>query len=421
MAQMTEMTAVRSAARPRLVYLANLRVPSEKAHVLQTFKNCEAFSTLGLEVELAHPRRRGARAIEGAGDPFDYYGVRERFSIREVPCPDLLSRPLPWGLQHAAFLLHSALFTGRALRGEDLSRPEVLLYTRDFFVATFLSLSGYRFLFEAHTLPRGPVGPWMRWLAEHSLGLVVITRELARELSRLGVPADRILTAPDAVDERWLEEPIERRDARRALDIPESQQLATYAGHLYAWKGIDTALDAAARLPGVRFHIVGGTVPDVERARTRVRELGLANVRLEGHVAPGRVPTYLAAADVLLLPNSGRVPISARHTSPLKAFEYMAAGRPIVASDLPSLREIFENERSALLVTPDDGEQLARGIERLLEDRALGERLAGEGRRRVRSHTWRRRAEAIHGFALKRGAWSRVSSHEAEAVAGAEL
>jgi len=418
---MVRMSAARTTVRPRLVYLANLRVPSEKAHVLQTFKNCEAFSTLGLEVELAHPRRRATRATEGIEDPFDYYGVRERFSLREVPCPDLLSRALPWGLQHAAFLLHSVLFTGRALRGKDLSRPEVLLYTRDFFVATFLSLSGYRFVFEAHTLPRGPIGPWMRWLAEHSIGLVVITRELAREMENLGVPAERILTAPDAVDERWLEERLDRRDARRALDIPESDLLATYAGHLYTWKGIDTLLDAAARLPRVRFHIVGGTVSDAERARSRVRELGLANVRLEGHVPPGRVPTYLAAADVLLLPNSGRFPISARHTSPLKAFEYMAAGRPIVASDLPSLREIFENERSALLVTPDDGEALARGIERVLGDRTLAERLAGEGRLRVRSHTWRRRAEAIHRFALKRGAWSEVSSHEAEAVAGADL
>jgi glycosyltransferase involved in cell wall biosynthesis len=308
------------------------------------------------------------------------------------------------------------LFTRRVLRGEELSGPEVLLYTRDFFVATVLSLSGYRFVFEAHTIPRGPVGPWMRWLAAHSVGLVVITRELERELLGLGVPADKILVAPDAVDERWIDEPPERADARSSLEIPAARPLAVYSGHLYAWKGIDTVLDAAARLPRVLFCILGGMASDVERVQKRVRELSLGNVRLEGHVAHRRVPIYLAAADVLLLPNSGRVPISARHTSPLKAFEYMAAGRPVVASDLPSLREIFENEQNALLVAPDDGDALARGIERVLSDGALSERLATAARRRVRSHTWRRRAEAILRFARERGGWSRATSREAVSV-----
>jgi glycosyltransferase involved in cell wall biosynthesis len=406
---------------PRLVYLANLRVPSEKAHVLQTFKNCEAFAAMGLDVLLAHPRRRRTKATESVEDPFEYYGVRTRFAIREVPCPDLLTRSLPPPLSHAAFILHSQLFTRRVLRGEDLSRPEVLLYTRDFFAATFLSVSGYRFVFEVHTLPRGPVGTWMRFLARHSVGLVVITRELERELLVFGIPGEKILVAPDAVDERWIDETLGRGEARRPLEIQESQPLVIYSGHLYSWKGIDTLLDAATRLPHVHFRLLGGMARDVERVEKRVRELGLGNVRLEGHVAHRRVPAYLAAADALVLPNSGRVPISARHTSPLKAFEYMAAGRPIVASDLPSLREIFENEVNALLVPPDDGAALARGIARALSDGTLAARLAAEARRRVRSHTWRRRAEAIHRFARERGGWSRLPMGEAVRLAGADV
>jgi glycosyltransferase involved in cell wall biosynthesis len=116
------------------------------------------------------------------------------------------------------------------------------------------------------------------------------------------------------------------------------------------------------------------------------------------------VADYLAAADVLLLPNSARSTLSARHTSPMKAFEYMAAGRAIVASDLPSIREIYEDEVDALLVPPDDPEAFSRAIRRLLEDESLGRRLGAAAREKARGCTWEARALGILEFARRRGA-----------------
>ena len=106
------------------------------------------------------------------------------------------------------------------------------------------------------------------------------------------------------------------------------------------------------------------------------------------------MPQYLAAADVLVLPTSAREPIGARFTSPLKLFEYMAAGRPIVASDVPSSREVL-TEETAIFVRPDSVSSLAEGISRALRDQAFSSNISNNARELVKQYTWSRRAEII--------------------------
>ena len=107
------------------------------------------------------------------------------------------------------------------------------------------------------------------------------------------------------------------------------------------------------------------------------------------------VPKYLAASDVLVLPNSEKG--LSEFTSPLKLFEYMAAKRPIVASDLPSLREIL-SESNAVMVRPDDPAALAEGIQKVLEDEELAKKLAGNAYIDVQQYSWDKRAMRILEF-----------------------
>ena len=99
-----------------------------------------------------------------------------------------------------------------------------------------------------------------------------------------------------------------------------------------------------------------------------------------------------------MLPNTAQAAISREHTSPLKLFEYMAAGRPIVASDLPSLREVLRHGDNAWLVQPDDPAALAQGIQHLLAEPALAARLAAQAQEEVQAYTWEQRAERILSF-----------------------
>jgi glycosyltransferase involved in cell wall biosynthesis len=223
-------------------------------------------------------------------------------------------------------------------------------------------------------------------------GYVTITEGLASELrERLGSRAD-VAVVPDGVRLPSEGPGTVARSARQ--DAPP---VVAYSGHLYAWKGVDILLDAIARLPGVRGLVIGGheREPDLARVRALADALGIADrVQFTGLVPPSQVAGLLRAADVLVLPNPASA-ISTRFTSPLKLFEYMAAGRPIVATDLPALREVLRDGQTAVLVTPGDASALAAGIERVVTDARLAERLATAARAAVDDYTWDRRAERL--------------------------
>jgi glycosyltransferase involved in cell wall biosynthesis len=104
---------------------------------------------------------------------------------------------------------------------------------------------------------------------------------------------------------------------------------------------------------------------------------------------------YLAAGDLGVVPNRSTPLISSRYTSPLKAFEAMAVGLPLVASDLPSLREILLDERHAVFVKPDSEAALAEGIAELIGSRELRESMATHGRSRTADISWDARAERL--------------------------
>ncbi len=390
----------------RLIFLANARIPSEKAHPLQIMHMAEAFAAQGLDVVLLHARRANTDAMLRVENPFVYFGVTSAFALIGLPCIDLIKRvtidwpafnrgPIPLLahlLQLATFTL-SALVLMRRLGGG-------VIYSRDLFPLTLTTLRrrpGVRTCFEGHTLPRSAPSQRLHlWAVRRVDRIVVISTALRRWYLDRGLPPARVLVAHDAAPAAAFDlEP--RATARQALDIPPDAPLVCYVGHLYAWKGVDTLVAAAAKLPEtVQVAIVGGVPPDLDRVRHGAR--AMANVRVTGHLAPDEARRYLAAADVAVIPFSGATIIAREHTSPLKMFEYMAAGVPIVASDLPSLREVLRHEHNALLVPPDDNAALAAAIERLLSDHELAARLARTARNEVADCTWNRRAARIVDF-----------------------
>jgi glycosyltransferase involved in cell wall biosynthesis len=255
------------------------------------------------------------------------------------------------------------------------------------------------FFYEAHTFPGSRAGISLHRAVLPSIGgVVAITHGLADEYRKLGLPAEMICVAPDAADVARFN--VCRQDeARRRLGWPASQQAVVYTGHFYAWKGLDT-LAAAMRDSPAHLYLVGG-IPEMI-AELRLRLVGQDNLHVVGWVPPTQIPLYLAAADVLALPNSGREAISRQHTSPLKLFEYMAAARPIVASDLPSLREVLSDGVNALLVPADDAQALARGINRLLTEPALCRRLVQQARQDAEAYSWDKRAATVMNFIQNR-------------------
>ncbi len=199
-------------------------------------------------------------------------------------------------------------------------------------------------------------------------GFVTITRGLAEELQeRFGARPGLAVIADGA---------RVRRAAPWSFPAAGVEPVVGYSGHLYPWKGVDLLLDALVELRGVRGLIIGGhpAEPDAARLQARSRELGLdPRVVFTGLVRPGEVATRLEAADILVLPNPATA-VSVRYTSPLKLFEYLAMGRPIVASDLPAFREVLTDRQNAVLFEPGSAAALARAIRNVLDDACPGGR-----------------------------------------------
>ena len=220
-------------------------------------------------------------------------------------------------------------------------------------------------------------------------GYVTITAGLMKDLTDRFGPRERAEVIPDGV----------RLITARRFTPPRvaAAPLVTYAGHLYPRKGVDVLLEALTRAPHLRARIIGGhpAESDLGRLKALAGRLGIeSRVEFTGYVHRTAVAGLLEQADVLVLPHTA-TPVSQRYASPLKLFEYMAAGKPIVASDLSAVREILRDGQNACLVAPGDAAALAEGIARALADRSFAERIARAAYEEAASYTWERRAERL--------------------------
>ncbi len=228
--------------------------------------------------------------------------------------------------------------------------------------------------------------------------LAAIGAPLADDVAAaFGVPRPAVV--PDGVDLALF-----REAPREAL--ADERATVVYAGGLFEHKGVDDLVAALAECPArVRLRIVGGDRgPDRARLEQLAASLDLRErVAFTGAVPPRDVPGELARADLIALP-AGHETRATRYTSPLKLFEAMATGLPIVAAATPALASVLEDGRTAFVADAHSPAGLARAIGRALADPA-GARAAGRAaRREAERYTWDARAATIERLLAHDGA-----------------
>jgi len=193
--------------------------------------------------------------------------------------------------------------------------------------------------------------------------------------------AARPVVAPNGVDTRSF---------RPAL-IDDGPLRLVFVGSVKPWHGVDVALDAIAGIEGVELTVLGDG-PERGSLEQRARECG-APVRFLGALSHADVPAVLTGMHVGLAPYPAD---AGDYFSPLKAYEYLAAGLAVVASAVGQLPDLLHGGKSGILVPPSDSAALRRAIIDLRDDRAQARRLGREARRQaVRSHDWDRTLDGI--------------------------
>ena len=358
----------------KILYLSAATIPSRTANSVHVMKMCQAFARNGHRVLLLVPDREQTEA--GVDDPFGFYGVEPGFELER--------------LRKKRFVRRRSIIASRLTRaGSDL------IYARDHSLRFDLDALGPAVVLDAHKLVTDRNAErFVKLVRSGKLRrLVANCGALGREYEcGFDIPGELIRVAHNGANEPADTEPLE-------LGSPGKLRVG-YVGQLYEGRGVETIARIAARCPWADFHLIGGTESDLGRWKDELA--GRDNVFFHGFRPPAETDRYRQSMDVLLAPyqrvirTAGGGTTDLRWMSPIKLFEYMAAGKAIIASDMEVIREVLTDRVTARLCPPEDPESWIAALGRLRDDAELRAALGRSAQETFRAkHTWRARAETV--------------------------
>jgi glycosyltransferase involved in cell wall biosynthesis len=385
----------------KLIYIINARMPTEKAYGYQIGKMCEEFANAGIEVELWIPTRKN----NIKEDVFSFYKLKKNFEVKKIKSFDFLRFTKYLGRFSYYFQIFE-FFVRLLFR--DINKY-CIIYTRNPELVWLFKLRGYRVGYECHD--------WFNKNKKLSLfflrkcDYIITTNNFIRkEFINHGFGRKKVLTSPNGIDLKKFDIGIDKERALKIIDIDEGmrrlifgKKILLYTGSFRTMgvdKGIKEILEALKFInnDNLVFVAVGGSKGDIEYYKRLSKELKIGNQAFFfSRQTQDKLALWQKAADILLMP----FPAKAHYQyfmTPLKMFEYMASGKPIIASDLPSIREIL-NEKNCLFCRPGDSKDLAKKIKYVLSNISFFRKVAIHARRDVENYTWEKRAKKILEFA----------------------
>jgi len=371
----------------KIVYISSSTIPSRAANSIHVMKMCQAFANNGYDVVLLAPDKQVDIEL-GVEDVFDYYGVERKFTVEKITWPSIRGKGYIYGCFAAC----------RAVK----QNPDIV-FCRNLIGGYFAALSGKQVIFESHSpvMDSGKISEWFfKKLIKRKefRKLVVITHSLMTYYEEK-YPSLKgfIQVAPDGAD------PVNENINPVALPNSGTRLQVGYVGHLYQGRGVDILVDMAKKCLWADIHFVGGTQEDINLWKKKSDNL--SNCFFHGYMSPRESEKFRISFDVLVSPYQKSVSVAgsgsvdtANWMSPLKVFEYMAAKKPIICSDLPVLGEILTHNYNALMCAPDNVDEWVQALDKLRLDDALAKQLANQAHQDfIVNYTWQARAESLLG------------------------
>lgn len=356
----------------KIAYLANVRIPSERAHSAQIVHMCQAFVNAGAEVDL-YVNHRVTGSLDEIGK---YYEILPNFSLRR------LSHGIFNPAIKITFYVSELFFTVHFLP----KKPAYdYVYSRSEWIIWFLSffISADKLMWESHEAKQNYPA---RRIINKGIKMVVISEGIRDVYQSSLKSQNQLLVAHDGIDESFYEPVESKEEARVRLGIDINKKVAMYIGGFDAWKGIDTFC-LSSDYTDVSLVVIGGSTEEVNKYKTIYPK-----VKFLGQKPYSELKNNQQAADILVIPNSSREKVSSSYTSPLKLFAHMSSGIPIVAADVPSVKNV---SNQVTFFAPDNPKSLAKALDDVFANYEGKCTLALRIREITRKYLWIERAKQI--------------------------
>jgi len=372
----------------RVLYPFPEPLPLPRARGIQVANTINALAACGVEVDFAYV------PVDAFPDPFSHYALTKDSHVRLLP----LSRGLPCPFEKIS-VRSGSLFLwrlGKWLKAASAANhaPHVILVRHLKLAHALLQkFPEYPLIYEAHEIFADGAPPakmealarMEKTVLEKSAALIVITGALGRLLQERYGTSRPMTVIPSATSLPQSAPNKDWANARRHI---------IYSGSLYGWKGAQDLVAAARWLPGYKITLIGGEPHSIQALRERAPREG-AEIAFCGHVTHAEVQHHLASACVAVLPN--RAGSVSAFTSPLKLFEYMAAGCAIVATDLPVFHEVLADD-DASWAPAEQPKALADAIRSSVENAARAEAQGQHMRQLAVAYTWQARGTRLQAL-----------------------
>ena len=352
-----------------IFFTRNVLPQPNAAHLVQVAHSANAAANLGYSTVLVYLRNR-----EDSSNPFElfypfrpqtptselarFYNLQDKLKVAPLPMPWPLSpRGGKWNNSSTAVSKYYFPF--------HIQPSTQLVHTRDWNFVKAAIKQGVPAIYEHHHHDPKQFEPE---IVRHPLFQIAVTVvDTVREsMIQNGMPPDKVIKLHNGFNQVFLlRQPEGAQEWRQKLLVNGCQHLVVYSGAVNKFKGVDLLIDVAKQLPQIQFAIAGGNESQVQAYQQLTKEKETKNVTFLGYLPQNELATLLQAADILAHPHcSGE---AATFTSPLKLFDYMASGTPIVATEIPSLIEFKSTNAIALWCEPDRPTQFAQCLKQVLE------------------------------------------------------
>lgn len=329
--------------------------------LLQVFSMCTAFVTAGYKVTLAMQENEG-------------FEKNLKVFINNTFKSGIKFEIVTWKQKSKNLFINRFLVRNSIVQIATQNNPNII-FSRDSFILNSLTKFNIPLIFESHNSKLHTRHNILHKYLEKRLLRVTrspnfkclfsISEALSKYWKQKGIPQGKLFAWHDGFEASLFVNNIDIKTAKSRLNLPTDKTIVTYTGGLYPNRDIENIVYLAKYFPEVDFIVIGGPEKNRQLFQRMSQDELVSNINFMGFVEHNLIPYYLYASDILLALWSSKVP-TINYCSPLKIFEYMAAGRTIVAHGFPTIREVLENEKDSILCEPDNFDSLKSALNQAL-------------------------------------------------------